>query len=299
MTAALRIRLFALLAALAAFLPVPLAAQTDGASLRAFGMGDAFVAGGNSNGAIFHNPAGIVTASMYSAEAGYVFRDGNNSSAATASIIDSSTNPNIGAGVAYTYGFGGAVDDVSSAISDHDIRFALSSPAVPGRFSIGLGGRYMSVGGRFPFDDEGNEVRSERDKAFTMDVGVMALAGIVTVGAAAQNLIQADDFNLPRRWTAGAGVLSGDFHVEAQYVGQSLAGGGTENVGHGFAIGAEYIAVSVPIRVGFSRDGLTDQNSISTGLGYRSQTFGVDAAFRQNLDENQERTFGGSLSLYF
>lgn len=299
MTAALRLQLFALFATLALLFPVAAAAQTEGTSLRAFGMGDAFVGGGNSNGAIFHNPAGIVTASMYSAEAAYVFRDGTNSSAATASIIDSSTNPNIGAGVAYSYGFGGGVDDVSSAISDHDVRVALSSPAVPGRFSIGLGGRYMSVGGRFPIDENGDEVRQKRDKAFTMDVGLMAMAGALSIGVAAQNLIQADAFNLPRRWSAGIGVEAGDFHAEAQYVGQSLAGGGTESIGHGVAVGAEYVIVVVPIRVGFSRDGLTEQNSISTGLGYRSESFGLDAAFRQNLVENQERTFGGSISLYF
>ena len=117
---------------------LPADAQEFTRGVRPAGMGEAYTGVASGTSTIFHNPAGIARAVMYSLEATFEYTP--TGTALNAAVIDSKTNPNISAGVSYTYFLGhGDTSDVSG----HDIRLALAVPVLPDRISLGIGGRWI------------------------------------------------------------------------------------------------------------------------------------------------------------
>jgi len=263
----------------------PVVAQSEMRNPRAVGMGEAYAGGGNASGAIFHNPAGIITAGVYEGLAGWQLAGATDSNAIGVSIVDSKTNPNVAAAAAWSYVFAnGDGDTRADDARDHHFRGALAFPVVPQRLSLGLGARYTSVRTGWSLGSDGTESGGEaqRAKPFTFDAGLMASVNRnLVVGASFQNILQPDDAIEGRRYNAGIGVYLDALHVELAYAGeQSLTGSQT---GHGVRAGAEYTLGPVPIRLGFSRNGLSEQNYVHGGLGYRSRTVGLDVALQQNV----------------
>ena len=62
--------------------------------------------------------------------------------------------------------------------------------------------------------------------------------------------------------------------------------------------GLEYLAVVVPIRVGFQRLDAVDQSMLTFGLGWRSQAAGFDLAYQLDLVDTTRMYFLGSFSIY-
>lgn len=277
------------------------------------GMGGAFVTG-NSNGAMYHNPAGIHSAPVYSLQTGYQFDDAPNASSLSASIVDAKTNPFIAAGAAYSYTIGnGGSDAAADDLRDHHIRIALAAPLVPRRLSLGIGGQYRNT--RAGFDSAEDEAL--RAKGFALNAGLLGTyEGRVSAGFAAQNIISTGDIDLPRRFIVGAGVFLGPIHAEAQYVTAETAqltdpeapniglggGGGSGDkveYGHGFNVGVEANAGPVPVRIGVGREASTEQMTLGAGFGFRSEVAGFDFGFRQNLASGFGRDRQFSMAVLF
>lgn len=314
--------LTAALLAFAVALARPAHAQTEFTSPRAIGMGNAFVAG-NSNGALYHNPAGILTASVYSLETGYQFSDADNSHAMSVSIVDAKTNPWIAAGGGFSYAIGnGGSDGKTDDVRDYNVRAALAAPLVPRHLSLGVGARYANY--RLGVNDaDGDPIR---ENPFTLDAGLVGtINGKASIAFAAQNLLQPDGVVGSRRFTTGGALFLGPVHVEAQYVtaeitetvvsGNDSEGGtiglggssssqtrtsGTGEWGHGFGLGLEVNAGPVPIRAGTSRDPVTGDFRVGGGFGFRSDFAGFDAGFIQNVSKGMgtDRYFGISASFF-
>lgn len=279
---------------------------------RSLGMGDAFVVG-NSNGSIYHNPAGIHSAPVYSLQTGYQFSDANNGSSLSASIVDAKTNPFISAGAAYSFsvgngGSGARLDDVR----DHNVRVALAAPIVPRYLSLGVGMHYANVrSGWDTLEDE-----PLRSKGIGFHSGLLGTyEGRFSAGFSAQNIFTTGDLDRPRRFTTGVGVFVGPVHIEAQHVtaerivvgdrtgpniGLDDSGDDGVEYGQGFNAGIEVNAGPVPLRLGIAREPSTEQMWIGAGLGYRNPVVGFDAGFRQNLASgfSNDRQFAVAL-LFF
>jgi len=283
----------------------PAAHAEELTSPRAVAMGNAFVGGGNSTGALFHNPAGLVTAGIYALEIGYQNAGVDKTNSLGAAVIDAKTNPSIAAGAAYSYTFGsGPTDSPIDDVRDHAVRVGLAFPAVPQRLALGLGLRYENYRAGFAFDNDPSEIDPDdsdvdpnagdgiRNKAISLDLGVMAVASQnFLFGFAVQNVIQPESYTRGRVYAAGVGIFVESLHLELAYRGMQDPGGGS--VKHGFSAGVEYTIDVVPIRAGFERNGLSEANYFSAGFGWRSQSAGFDAAYRQNLgaDLGFDRTF--------
>ncbi|MFT5993045.1 MAG: hypothetical protein ACI82G_002046 [Bradymonadia bacterium] len=279
-------------------------------NVRLRGMAGAFAGGGSGTGAVYSNPAGIVTAAIYAFEVSYQHELESDGNAIGVTLVDSKTNGALAAGMGYSFGFspgesGGANDNVR----DHDLRAVLAVPLIPQSLAIGVGGHYyIRSRGQVPVVDGENLEISQRGLSF--DVGIMAVpAEVLTIGIVARNLLTVDNMMDVRRGVgAGVGIYAGNLHIEAEYIGEYLAsrrdGEGnqlSEGVwGSGAAVGLEYVANTVPIRLGYRNDAHDDQNGlVAVGLGVRSPTFGADIAFEQSLDDTSNRTFSLSFAGFF
>jgi hypothetical protein len=302
-------------------------AQTDGSrrdrlsgsyefqNVRVRGLGNAYIGGGSGNGALYANPAGLVTTALYSLQGGYQHQTLRSGNAIHASIVDSKTNGALAAGFAYSFGFSPGEDDAASDnVRDHDIRAGVAVPLVPQSLALGVAGHFTARSrGRIATAD--GETADLTLRGVTADVGLMAaFNGMFSLGVVGKNLFAVDEArDLRRGIGAGAGLFLGNFHLEAEYRGDyrhsitRLIGSGEDaqsetllpgDFGHGVAVGAEYVVAQVPLRLGFSRLPF-DDNRISAGLGYRSSVFGLDAAFEQNLSNSDDRVISFSFSGQF
>lgn len=282
-------------------------AQNGYTSTRAMSFGGAW-SGGPSNGALYVNPAGMMLLSTYSAELGYHYNGTGNRHGMGVSAIDSSTNPNIAAGLAYSYTLGpGETDDKDDNARDHDMRFAIAAPVVPNLIFLGVGGHYTSVRGfetvtRAPPiglpTSPTVTTEATRFNAMTVDIGLMAaLARVVAIGVSVQNLAQTQNVLAGRRYTGGAALFIGPVHAEAQY---SMAQRRDNKEYEGtFSAGAEVtIARRVPIRVGMTTRNLTDAIWITGGLGYRSEYAGFEVGYQQSTEAASDMAVMATVSLY-
>lgn len=277
--------LFAVIVAILVATPATAQEFTEG--VRSAGMGEAFTATATGTSGIYHNPAGIARAAMYELDATFEYAD--TGSILNASVADSKTNPAVGAGVGYSYFFG---RDLAEDISGHDIRLALGVPVVPDRISLGIGGRYLIL-------DQG-EV--ELMNGITLDAGaIFKVINGVHLGVVGKNLIEQCERELCK--SVAPTVISGGFSFGSD-VGLTVSGDigfditSEEDVSLQFNAGLEYIAVVVPLRVGFQRTDAVDQSLLTFGLGWRSRAAGFDVAYQLDLVDTESMYFLGSFSIY-
>jgi hypothetical protein len=254
-------------------------------------MGLAYTSVATGAGAIFHNPGGIASKMMYQMEGTYEYNP--TGSVLNASIVDSKTNPDIAAGVAYSYFFGRG--EFSDAFG-HSARLALALPVLPERISVGVAGRYLNV----------NVDELEVIHTITVDVGaVFRVSDRIQFGVAGQNLVDVCDRNDLCGKVAPTTIAGGlSFGDESLFLLAADAGidltSDPESVEPFFEVGGEYFAGdTVPLRVGYQRLEATNQNMLTAGLGVRMQTAGLDAGFRMDLGDTDELFFNGSVSIYF
>ncbi len=302
---------------------------------RVLGMGGAFTGGGNGLGALYHNPAGVLTAGVYEFDIGFQRTFGTEGNAFGVGIADAKTNPSIAAAFAYSFAFGrdpalqrafdaagDSLEDANSRFRDHDIRGALAFPIVPQRVSIGAGLHYVHASRGSYSQDVSREVTIEltdengdptgetqvqteitsddfviRHSGLTLDAGIFALLSEeISFGFAARNLLKIDDWNQNRRLEAGIGGHFEALHVEAGWFAEQSDEGKFES---GANVGIEYSVVSAPLRLGYRYDGATGSHFLASGAGYRSEKVGVDIGFEQNMSNRPERRLSVGMSVYF
>ena len=265
--------------------PLTASAQTEMTGVRAMGMGEAFTASATGTGALFHNPAGISSVMMYSMEAAYVHDLSTGVNVLHASVTDGKSNPWLGGGTGYS--FSTSSDEAElGGFTGHDFYGALSFPAVPGWLIIGATVHYLDY------------TRFDEDVAsgVTLDTGILASLGdSIGFGANVRNLIEVEGANRPIEAKFGLSYHNYMFQIGVD----TFVHFGEEDPTVSYAAGAELmIGGMVPVRVGYLNNKYTSHSSISAGAGYRSQAFGGDLFFRQDLTVGDERMLGLAFNLY-
>lgn len=281
---------------LSSLLAGPAMAQEFIQGSRPSGMGMAYTAVGEGTGGIFFNPGGIASSMMYQVEGTYEYTPSG--SALNAAIIDSKTNPDVAAGVAYSYFFGRGDYD---ALSGHDINLAIALPVIPDQISVGVGGRYMIVLGE---DLDGDSI--DVMKGFTLNAGALFRASdMLQIGIAGRNLLNIckDDEICagiaPTNIAAGLSLSDRETFVLAADGGIDLTTD-PDKVQPFFQVGAEYFAgAKFPLRLGYQRLEATSRNMLTAGLGLRMKAAGLDAGFRMDLSQTDYFFVNGSFSLFF
>ncbi len=268
---------------------------------RAAGAGHAHAAITSGVDSIFQNPAGTARAPMYVLDANFTQTPGG--MIMGAGILDSMLNPQLAVGVSWNY-FTGTGD--RDHLSGHDGRVAVGIPVVPEQVTIGAGLRYLRITDT-TIDDSLDDVDDQLlIDGLTFDAGVnVRLSDLLHFGLVGQNLIDHCDDDgrcsgsTPTRISAGVGA--GD---ETQFL---LSLQGTADLTSGddplfeYSLGAEYLAnQSIPLRLGYQRRNFLDRHLLTAGLGWRSDQFGLDGAYRHDLRRSSEVGYvTASFSAYF
>lgn len=240
--------------------------------ISAAGMGQAQNALSMGTNGVFNNPAGIARAYMFALEGGFIYTDDGN--VLSAAIVDSKTNPKIAAGVGFNYYFSRTAGLDLKGI---DVRLPVAIPVVQDRVSVGVAGRYLKF----------NAGDIEVLNGFTLDAGaIFRVVDQLSVGISAKNLIDPCENATCQGWApllVGGGVsyamtdLSLAADVDADLTTSESA---TLNI----EVGGEYlVAKIVPIRLGFRRLGATESNRATAGVGWRSQTAGLDLSYEHDF----------------
>ncbi len=269
-----------------------LSAQELRATSRSAGMGEALTAGSAGSSSLWHNPAGIVSAIMYAAEAGYVYDGRSEVNAITANVVDTKSNPSFGAAMAFVYETGNPDDGLKH--EGMHFRGGLAFPLLDGMVKLGAGVNYSQV------KKDGAEVLA----ALTLDAGLMVQpTSALSFGVVGLNLVNGGyDEALPRGVALGAALSSWDYgiHLSGDLL-FNLSAAHPESA-RTWRLGAEYmIAGLFPVRGGYSYDELVQHSRLSMGAGFRDKNaaLGFDASYQHNLDDSGDRVFAGSLSVYF
>lgn len=260
--------------------------------MRSAGMGDNNVATATSNGAIFHNPAGLAGASLYSLEAGYDASFRTRTHRLVLSVADSKTNEAIAGGFAYTFSFAqDGSEPYEERKRDHDLRIAGALPIIPQRLSIGVSGRYLNY-------KHGEDESRTDSNGFSMDAGLMArLTDQVFFGFAAQDLVFVKGATGRRKLRSGLGAFFGPVQINAQWAA-GIDRGQEETVQHRFGGGVEVNLDGLMLRVGYQHHFWDHDNVLSVGFGFRSDGFGLDAVYRQHFETRDRRHFGVSFLVF-
>ena len=267
--------------------------------VRAAGAGSSHTAVTSGVDSLYQNPAGVARAPMYIVDGGFSY--GPTGAIIGGGIADSVHNPDFALGVAWNYFFGTGDHD---SITGHDGRLAVGIPVVPEQVSIGAGVRYLRfTDTNIPITDD--DETQALIRGLTFDVGVnLRLAESLHLGLKGENLIDhcADDDRCrgatPTRITAGAGLgFDTQFLISAEG-GIDLTS--SDEILFDFGAGAEYLANhAIPLRIGFQRRAFLDRNLLTFGLGWRSEEFGIDMAYRHDLRNSSEVGYlSMSFSLY-
>ncbi len=262
-------------------LPTPNAQDLSGT--RALAMGDAFIAVGSSNEAIYFNLAGMAQAIKYEIDLSYAFDPGDSLSRFNGSIVDSKST-NLATGLAYTRLTGeGAQGDVSGSI----VNLGFAVPLGP-RVALGFGGKYLGFS------------HPEHTNAITADVGLLVRpVDFVTLGAAGYNLIDVDSPEAPRQ--VGAGVAVGSDTSFRLAFDTRFDFADEDATRFSYHAGGEYLFDGLmAIRAGFKRFPDENRNFVSGGVGFISQAAAIEAAYVQNLrsGEGGDRIFSFTLKFF-
>lgn len=268
------------------------AAQAQGRTLgaRSMGMGEAITANASGTNAIYQNPAGVATMMTYTFEGSYLYEPGMNTF--NAAVVDSKLNPRFALGLAYSYDMS---SDEDLKLTGHDARAALGTPIIPNRLALGLGARYLNYTGTI---NPATNTEGELVSAFTLDAGtIIRITDGFFAGISGSNLLDVCEGdanascpqNLAPR-TLGGGLSFGS-SLGVLVSGEARADmSDTEDVSWIYAGGLElFMEQFLAFRAGYRSVGSTDANIVSSGLGLKSNTAGLDVGYQYDFTSKESR----------
>jgi len=273
------------------FLVNEASAREDGASVRALGMGDAVQASGIGTSGLFFNPAGMALMMQYVIETGYSYTNSITGHVFNVSVVDSSTNPSMAAGFAYSY-VNSEIPGGSSPIerNGHLFRGALATGFRDKTFSLYVGGglKYLSL-------DRGE---AKGVSAATFDAGaVVGVNDQFFIGVAGQNLVDINKEEAPRLLSAGASfryeTLTGSFGAIIDFDSD------VETAAQ-YMFGLEFIAMdTIAVRAGFQMDRVgQDENRVTAGIGYISRYVGFDVGYMQDIKTAENYLIASAIKFF-
>ncbi len=253
----------------------------DVTSARAYGMGGAYRALGLGTEAVLGNPAAMALFPSYRVEATGAWDVGQKEGLLGVSVLDS-TSSRLAMGIDYHWvslGRGGA--RTSAHLSSLGVGLPLSQTVM-----LGAVARYLRLSGESRFAN-----------SVTADAGLLLrLSNNFMAGVSAHNLIDTDNPELTRYFTAHVGVLTQQLTV----AGDVRADFVTEDKRtFTYSAGLEYlVGQMLPLRAGYTYDGFRRTSQLSTGLGFVSEGGGgLDLAYRHDLGGEKGRLLALTLKL--
>jgi hypothetical protein len=259
-------------------------------SARGVAMGTGSRASSASTQAQADNPANLAGPGVAHAESTFGYQPQLKAYAVGASVVDAMTSSHIAAGLSSRFLFG---DNSAGENSGWEGRLGLGVP-IGQMISLGIAGRYSNFTvsnphakpERPPEDEFEEPDRTFKLKAFTMDAAItLRLFEGFAISAIGTNLIDTGTPLAPllvggsaafggNGFSLGGDVLV-DLNLHDAFNGAKLLMGG----------GLEYLTQGlVPVRIGYTYDQGRRTHSISGGLGYLAQRFGIQFSMRQMLN---------------
>jgi hypothetical protein len=251
--------------------PKPVAAETA----RGIALGTGARASSISTSALAYSPAALSLGNLYHIEGNVDYMSELKTVALGAAVVDSSTSK-LGAGIGLR-GFLGGENALNGLDGRVGIALSLSEA-----FSIGVGGRYISLTSDIPDGDDTLTVKLAR--GFTMDASlrVVPTPG-VQLDVAALNFIDRSSPYVPTMLTGGLAIAIG----EGMSAGADVLADMTsfDKPGITLGLGGEYLGGNtIPVRLGYSADLARKIHAISAGIGYTDQQVGLDIGLKQELE---------------
>jgi hypothetical protein len=288
-------------------------AQSDFVGVRAMGMGEAQRATPSGASGPLLNPAGMSLLRQYVIEGMYGIKIETVGHNANVTIVDSVTS-RIAAGLFYSYVFesprlgfnwaGGTVDQATLTRTGHAAGLSLSVP-LGERFIIGATAKYVhfDTTAPLPMGSVPDHLTLDTVNGVTFDVGLLVRLGDkFNIGVIGYNLWDHGSRETPLSLGIGLAyvplpVLSINFDTVINFTGfqnykvdmmtgkVSLEQRTTVRLGPGI----EWLAANkVPIRAGVVYDSGLPATYLTLGLGYMSNSFGVDLTYRTKVQGGLE-----------
>ena len=255
---------------------------------RGAGLANAMTASASGSAALWHNPAAITSAMMYTFDAAYLFDNAVGGHGFEVNLVDMKSNRYVGAGIGMIYQYSSP-----DSLTDHLVqaRLGLAVPLADNLISLGLTAVYSYL------KHDGSRFMSQ----FTLDAGLsIRPLEWLTLAVSVQNLIVGDyESWMPRMISAGIAVGSIDLGLNVMFdTSFNLSADDIASTGS-YGGGIEYtLKRLIRIRVGYRyEDG---HHVIATGLGYRhgEGLFGLDLSYQHHFKYKND-AFSASLNLYF
>lgn len=255
---------------------------------RSTALGGGLRALSNSTDALFLNPANIAATRVYHLSGvAQVWPQASRQSYGGAAVDSIVNRQGIAGGVGGTWS---RQDPAGVDRQSFDVRFALAAP-LSDQFLIGGTLRYLTLsengyprnGGGLPPSIASGGLRGDDIVAdVTFDAG-LALRPIpeLSISLVGNNLTDTGYGFLPLLFGGGVGVGTELFSIEGDVVGDFTTYDDTTVRAMG---GLEFLAGgSVPLRAGYRYDQGQGTQSISGGLGFLTESFSLDGAFRTSV----------------
>ena len=248
---------------------------------RPAGMGDAYSAVATGNEAIYYNPAGMSSqVNRYNLDVGWEYNPTSGQNVWNASILDGSTNPPLGAGVAFSYFLGNTVHPRQWQ-RGYRIDLALSYPAGTKKVLWGIDIKYVN-------EDIGN-VYSAINVA-TFDTGLLyVISKYFRMSSVGRNLTGTGRKELPYQTVVGMSAgkdnsFSFDFDFTVSYLH-------LDDIDFTYNAGTEvFLGKYVGVRAGYLYEGVNYQQYASVGLNFVVENFGADFALKQSTTHGSDRS---------
>lgn len=272
--------------------PSVVQAQAGAATMetsRGVGLGTGVRASAMSTSALLYNAASMPLGRSYHIEGTGAYEPQAGRFGVMAAATDSMLNENFSAGLAAR----GIFSDGEQGYSGFDGRLGVAVP-IADVVGIGLAARYLNLSSQ-------GLPAGQSDTApdgFTMDASLrVTLANTIQLAGMIYNFIDLDSpyapvtvggsasFQLMDSFTAGGDVL---FDLTSYDSTKMQVGGGVEYLANG----------AIPLRVGYFYDAGLDVHAISGGLGYISQSVGIEFSIRQQLSGENDTYLISSLRYF-
>lgn len=233
---------------------------------RSYAMGGAYSTLGLGAEAVVGNPAAMSLYKRYLIEASGAWDFQNKDAFVTVSLLDSQTSQ-LAAGLTYDLVSFGRGEERRTA---HLSTFAFSMPLME-FLHAGVSARYLTMSG------------AESANAVTMDAGlVLQLVEGLHLGASGHNLIDIHHPEMPRYYVFSGAIVGNIFSLATDVRADFESGPSTQLV---YSAGGELVlGAGIPLRAGYRYEALTGEHSVSGGLGFFTESGGIDLAYLQSLN---------------
>lgn len=260
-------------------------------STRGYGLGNAMVASASGTSAIWHNPAGIASAVMYSVDANYTYNHAISGHGVETNVVDMKSNPYVGMGIGFLYQHAAPTNNDTEHLIH--VRFGFAVPLANNIISLGVSGLYSHI------LYNGDKLLGQ----FSMDVGLIVRPlEWMSIAFSAQNLIVGDyKMYMPRMIAVGISAGSIDLGLNAMFEASFNISADNIGASGSYGVGVEYVLKKlVPIRVGYRFEN-DDHHVLTAGLGYRHSEglFGLDLGYQHHFNDYSNEVISGSVNFYF